>query len=96
MMGDVFDLMKKSVLFSVGLVAFTVEKTGEIIDDFIKKGDQALEKHQDTIEKLKKIEADIEEKIKTQVGETLEKMNIPTKKDIDELNKKLDQIAKKI
>jgi len=96
MMGDVFDLIKKSVLFNVGVMAFTVEKTSEIIDDFIKRGDQAVDRYRDTIEKLKKIDTDIEKKIKTQVSETLEKMNIPTKKDIDEINKKLDQIAKKI
>lgn len=95
-MGDVFDLIKKSVLFNVGVMAFTVEKTSEIIDDFIKRGDQAVDRYRDTIEKLKKIDTDIEKKIKTQVSETLEKMNIPTKKDIDEINKKLDQIAKKI
>lgn len=95
-MGDVFDLMKKSVLFSVGLVAFTVEKTGEMIDDFVKRGDEAMEKTRETLDKMTKTGTDLDEKIKTHINEALEKMDIPTKKDIQELNKKIDQIAKKI
>jgi polyhydroxyalkanoate synthesis regulator phasin len=46
--------------------------------------------------KMTKTGADLDEKIKTHIDEALKKMDIPTKKDIQELNKKLDQIAKKI
>lgn len=93
MMGDMFDWVKKGVLFNVGLVAYTVDKTAELYDDIVKKGDEALEKFQETTDKSM---ADIDEKVKTQVQAILEKMEIPTKKDIQEINKKLDGIAKKV
>jgi len=87
------------MLFGVGLMAYSVEKTGEVVNDMIKKGDETLEKNQkmfkETFDKMKKIEGDIEKKVGEQVVKTLETMNIPTKKDIEELNKKLDLIAKK-
>lgn len=99
-MTDMFDLWKKSMLFGLGVLAFTVEKTGEIIDDFVKRGDTVMEENKeffkDSVERMKKIEETVERKVSEQVAKTFQKLDIPTKKDIEELKKRLDLIAKKI
>ena len=96
MMESMFSLMKKGMLFNVGLMAYTIDKTQEIINDMVKKGDEAVTKFQDEAEKIKAVDAELDEKIKKQVKEVLSHMDIPTKKDIQELHKKLDQIVKKV
>lgn len=99
-MFDVYEMWKKSMLFSLGAVAYSVEEAGKIIDDFIKKGTEAVEKSEDVFkefrEKVTKEGGDFEKKVETQVAKTIKKMDIPTKKDIEDLKKKLDTIAAKI
>lgn len=99
-MFDMFEMWRKNMLFSLGAVVYTVEKTGEIIDDFIKKGAETLEKREelfrDIRDKVKKEGGKFEKKVEEQVAKAIEKLDIPTKKDIDDLKKKLDIIAKKM
>ncbi len=95
-MDGAIDMMKKNMLFSMGALAYASEKTMEIVDDFVKKGDEALEKSKEWFKTTTKGGGVGDKKVNDQVAKTIEKMDIPTRKDFNELKKKLDEIAKKV
>jgi polyhydroxyalkanoate synthesis regulator phasin len=94
------DLFKKGVFLGLGLLAFTKEKAEALVDELIKRGEAEQSKRSETVNdilsKAKEFEADVEERIQKQIAKTLEKLNIPTKNDFEELKKELKALAKKI
>jgi polyhydroxyalkanoate synthesis regulator phasin len=71
----------------------TEKKIRDLIKDIIKKGKETAEKQQRIFKDLKnKITKSDEERI----AELLRKSNIPSKEEIDEIRKKLDELAHKI
>lgn len=90
-----FDLIKKTLLTGVGLGVMTKDKVEELarkgelsekegkelIDDLLKKSEQARE--------------DLEAKIEGLVRKALEKLNVGTKKDITQLNAKIECLEKR-
>ena len=73
--------------------AITEERIKEVVREVIAKSKDAREKPQKIIKGLKeKIARSDEEKIE----ELLEKLNIPTKEDLEEINLKLDELIKKL
>lgn len=94
------ELIKKGVLLGLGVLAMTKEKAEEITDELIQKGQATKEnRHQlidDLLSRAKKLETDLESLINKQIKITIEKLGIPTKKDFDDLKKKIDTLIKKI
>ncbi|MFQ5841020.1 MAG: phasin family protein [Thermodesulfobacteriota bacterium] len=90
-----FDLIKKTLLTGVGLGVMTKDKVEELarkgelsekegkelIDDLLKKSEQARE--------------DLEAKIEGLVRKALEKLNVGAKKDITQLNAKIECLEKR-
>jgi len=71
----------------------TEKKIIDLIKVIIKKGKETAEKQQKIFKDLKrKVTISDEERI----AELLRKSNIPSKEDIDEIKKKLDELAQKI
>jgi polyhydroxyalkanoate synthesis regulator phasin len=97
---DMIDLLKKGALLGLGFLAFSKEKAEALADELIKRGEAEQSKRSETVSeilnKAKEFEADIEKRIEAQIAKTLEKLNIPTKKDFDDLAKEVKALSKKM
>ena len=93
------DLIKSVVLASLGVLSLTREKAENLAKDLIRKGELSETEEakfvKDLMKKAEKAGGEIEEKIEKTVGKTLKKLNIPTRKDLDEIKQKLDKLSKK-
>ena len=93
------DLIKNTVLAGLGVLSLTYEKAENLAKDLIKKG-ELLETEEakfikDLMEKAEKTGSEVKQRIEKTVRETLKKLNIPTRKDLDEIKEKLDELSKK-
>jgi len=92
------DLIKNMLLAGLGIISITKEKAEKIAKDLIKSGELSETEEakfiKDLMTKSEKIGSDIDKKIEEIVEKTLEKLNIPTRKDLDDIKQKLDRLIK--
>ena len=95
-----FDLIKKTMLTGVGLAAMTKDKVEELAKELSEKGKLSEKEGKDLLDGLLKkseeAKKDLEGKIEGVVRKTLEKLNIATRKDIDELTAKIERLEQKV
>ena len=93
-----FDFIKKTMLVSAGLAAMTREKIEEMIDELVKKGElsekEGKEMVDELVEKTKKYKKDMEGRVEKLVADTLKKLDIPTRSEVEELKKKVKRMEK--
>lgn len=93
------DFIRKMTLAGAGLAVLTTEKIQEIVDELVKKGEisekEAKETFKEIGKKSKQAKKDLEDRIEDMVGSLLNSMNIPTRKEIEEIKKRLSRIEKK-
>ena len=93
------DLIKNAILAGLGILSLTREKAKSLAEDLIKKGELAKTEEakfvKDLMEKAEKTGGEVKKKIEETVEETIKKLNIPTRKDLDEIKEKLDKLIKK-
>lgn len=93
------DLIKNAVLTSLGVLFLTREKAENLAKDLIRKGELSETEEakfvKDLMEKSEKAGSYIKEKIEKTVGKILKNLNVPTRKDLDEIKQKLDKLSKK-
>jgi poly(hydroxyalkanoate) granule-associated protein len=93
------DLIRKSMLLGLGTMAVTKEKVEALVDDLVKKGEIAQEEKpkfvKEMMEKFQKEEKEMTAKIKQTVEKTIEDMGLATKKDIQSVLTRLDQLENK-
>ncbi len=96
------EFMKKAALIGVGLVALTGEKIEEAVKEIVKKGElsekDGKELVSELVEKSKQVRKEWGERVDKMVTDRLQKLNIPTCKEIDELKErigKLEQLLEK-
>ena len=93
------DLIKNTVLAGLGVLSLTYEKAENLAKDLIKKGELSETEEakfiKDLMEKAEKTGSEVKQRIEKTVRETLKKLNIPTRKDLDEIKEKLDELSKK-
>ncbi len=94
------DILKKTVLASIGAFEITKSKAEEIVDALIKQGEVAKSKRSDAIlELLEKAEGSTKEfkdKISRDVESAIENMKVAKKKDLQDLSDKVDQLAEQV
>ena len=96
------DLFKKVFFAGIGTLALTYEKANELVKDLVEKGKITVDQGKQLNEELKRVVKDndpnaqnianIEMNIKTY----LDGLNLATKEDIDNINKRIDQLEKNI
>ncbi|RKY58840.1 MAG: polyhydroxyalkanoate synthesis regulator [Candidatus Neomarinimicrobiota bacterium] len=90
------DLFKKAVLMGLGTVTITKEKVEQIVDELIKKGEltegERSKAIRDFLLKAQEQEKVLDEKVTSIVKKTIEKFDLPTRKDIERLEKKIDDL----
>jgi len=91
------EIIKNAVLASIGLISLTREKAEEFAKELIKKGELSENEKakfiKDVLERSEKSKTEIEEKIEKTVETVMAKMNIPSKKEFEELKKKVEELS---
>ncbi len=92
------EVIKKAVYIGAGLASLTAEKIEEAVGDIAKKGElsekQGRELLQELMDRSSKTRKEWSERIEKMVQDTLQKFNIPTRKEIDELKTRIEQLER--
>lgn len=95
-----FDLIKKTLLTSVGFGVITKEKIEEIGKELIKKGEVTEKEGKEFIDSMlkrsEKAQKEMETKVYGMIQESIGKLNLATKKDITQLEKKIARLEKRV
>lgn len=90
------EMMHKILMAGLGVP----EKINEVIDELVKKGElsesQGAKLVKECSEKVSSTGEEINRTVSDLTEKALEKMNIPTRDEIDKLNKKITTLAAKI
>jgi polyhydroxyalkanoate synthesis regulator phasin len=91
--------LKNLLLAGIGSMAYTYEKAEDIVNELVKKGEIAVNDGKELSEELKR---KIDKYKSEDIPLTIERLktalfglNLATKKDIDELKKRIDELEKK-
>jgi polyhydroxyalkanoate synthesis regulator phasin len=94
-----FDIMKKAMLTGVGLAAMTRDKIEEMAKELTEKGEMTEKEGKELVDELvkksEKAKKDLETKMEDVVEKVLGKMNLATKEDISQIEKRLKRLEKK-
>ena len=95
-----FELIRKTVLAGIGAATLTKEKAEELVDELIQRGEVASEERpkvvRELVTKAEKASKEWHERVEKAVKETVERLGIPTKADLDALNRKIDELAAEV
>jgi polyhydroxyalkanoate synthesis regulator phasin len=94
------DLIKKGVFLGLGALTLTKEKAEELVDELIKKGEVSKDERynlmREILDKAKEQEENINKRISVEIGKAIEKWGIPSKKDFEELEKRIDKLTQQL
>lgn len=97
---SILESLRRVLLASVGVVALTIEEIGELVDKLVERGEIAEQEGKKLIleikEKRRKKTDEAEDVASSRMREMMDKMDIPTKSDIDDLSKKIATLSKKV
>lgn len=93
------EFIERLINAGFGAIAITKEKAEKIVEELVKKGEVTKKDKpefvKNLVEKGKEGRAEIEKLVEKSMTNVLNKLNIPTKSDIDALMKKIDRLGKK-
>jgi len=99
-------VLRRPFLISVGAFALAEEQASSMIDSLIERGEKARKAGEKYMKKLNKNVSKASKKTKSSkkkarsgedlFGRALGWLNIPTRKEIEKLNKKVDALMKKV
>ena len=97
---SILESLRRVLLASVGVVALTIEEMGDLVDKLVERGEIAEQEGKKLIseikEKRQKKTGKAEDVASTRMHEMMDKMDIPTKSDIDALSAKITTLSKKV
>jgi len=97
---DMFKLGKKMFLAGLGMLSLTKERANEIAQELIKKGELSQSESKefiiDLLDRAEKEKEKLLKKIKPDIEKSLEKMDFASKKYVDNLEKKINELGEKI
>ena len=97
---SILESLRRVLLASVGVVALTIEEIGELVDKLVERGEIAEQEGKKLVieikEKRKKKTGEAEDLASSRMHELMDKMDIPTKSDIDALSAKIATLSKKV
>ncbi len=93
-------LLEKVILSGLGIASLTQDRVQKLVNELVKEGEMSekdaaimAKKAMDNLEKGKR---EMESKMNKTVKEMMAKADIPSKKDIAALEKKIDELNKKL
>jgi len=95
-----YDVVRRMMLAGIGAVALKHDEIEEFIDKLVERGEIARKDGEELMKEMsdrhKKYHHGEESHTHKRVTEIMERFSMPTKNDLDELNKKLSDLEKKI
>ncbi len=92
------DLIKKTVMISVGMAYLTKEKVEELAHEIIEKGKMSKKESkaflEDLLDKSEETSKQVEAQMTTIVNDTLKKLNFATQEDVKGLKKEIKELRK--
>jgi polyhydroxyalkanoate synthesis regulator phasin len=93
-------LLEKVILSGLGLASLTQDKVQKLVDELVKEGEMSEKEGavmaKKVIDNFEKSRKEMEVRVNKTVKEVVAKANIPSKKDIVALEKKIDELNKKL
>ncbi|MCK4947180.1 MAG: hypothetical protein KAQ99_09900 [Candidatus Aureabacteria bacterium] len=93
-------VLKDLVNLGLGALVITKEKAEEVVNELVKKGEVGQEEGKELISKLiekgEKSKKEIEDRIEKTVKDVVGKLDISTKKEIEELKFEIEELKKKL
>lgn len=90
------DLIKKGMALGLGLAVVSKEQIEKVVDELVNKGELSASESKDfmseLIQKGEEQHKEINSKLRDQVQKILDELNIPSKADIDRLEKRIVQL----
>jgi len=94
------ELLRKAALAGLGVVTLKEEKVREIVNDLIEQGELSKEEGnffvKELRERLEKNKGDLEKKLSEILKRTLDKMNLPTKEELNRLEEAQKDLLSRI
>jgi len=94
--GKMKDMLHRGFLLGLGALTLTREKTEEVVEDLVKKGELTQEEAkkviEETIEKGKEQRSVIRESVKKELEDLKKELNLVTKKDLEEFEARITKI----
>ncbi len=91
------ETIKKSVLTGVGMALRSKKEIETLAKEFAEQSDMNQKEAKDFLNDCRKsydeAKTELDKKIETTVETVLKRVNLPTKKDIEELNRRMDKLA---
>jgi poly(hydroxyalkanoate) granule-associated protein len=95
-----FGMARKVLMAGMGAVALAQEEVEELVNKLVERGEIAEKDGkklvQDVMEKRKKEAKKAEDELEKRMEELLDRMNVPTKSDIEALSAKITALTKKV
>lgn len=96
----VSDIINKVINLGFGALIVTKENVEELIDEMVKKGeirkDEAKEQVNELFKRVLSSKKEIESKIEKIVENVLHRLDIPTRNELQQMQKKLEEIIKRM
>lgn len=96
----VTEIINKVINLGLGAVLLTKENIEEVIDEMVKKGeikkDETKAQVNELLKKVLSSKEEVESRIEKIVENMLHKLDIPTRKELQQMQKKLDEIIKRL
>ena len=90
------EIIHKTLMAGLGVP----EKINEVVDELVKKGElsesQGAKLVRECTEKVSRTGDEINKTVSDLINKALEKMNIPTRDEVDKLNKKITTLSSKV
>ncbi len=90
------EMIHKTLMAGLGVP----EKMNEVVDELVKKGElsesQGAKLVRECTEKVSRTGDEINKTVSDLIDRALEKMNIPTRDEVDKLNKKITTLSSKV
>ena len=97
---SILESLRRVLLASIGVVALTIEEIGDLVDKLVEQGEIAEQEGKKLVseikEKRKKKTGETEDVASSRMREMMDKMDVPTKSDIEDLSAKIATLSKKV
>lgn len=95
-----FDYFKKSLLTGVGMALRSKSEIEELAREFAETSKMSQEEAEQFLnqcrERYENAKTDLDGKIETAIEKIMKRLDLPTRKDLDALNKRMDELARKL
>ena len=93
------EIIKKIGLAGLGLLSITKTKAQEIANELVKKGEvskiEGAKLVKDLLKKTEENKKILEKKIEKVIRNTMKKLDIPTRREVNEVKRKINQLSKR-